>query len=161
MLQMVDGLATEMVYIANLLKRAVTGPAWHGPSLDQVLDGVTAAQAAARPVAGAHSMWELVLHVAAWAEIARDRLRGERIGDPAPDEDWPPVAPTTDDASWAAAVARMRDAYRALAHEARHLDDGPLHEKMQGLEYSRWVLLHGVVEHGLYHAGQIALLKKM
>jgi uncharacterized damage-inducible protein DinB len=36
-----------------------------------------------------------------------------------------------------------------------------MHDTMSGLEYSRWVLLHGVVEHGLYHAGQIALLKKL
>jgi uncharacterized damage-inducible protein DinB len=153
-------MSREMVYLANLIKRAVTGPAWHGPSLDQVLDGVTAPQAAAHPIAGAHSIWELVLHAAAWAEISRDRLRGERIADPSPEEDWPPVTATADDA-WRAAVGRLRDAYRALAFDVRQLDDESLHEIMPGLEYSRWVLLHGVVEHGLYHAGQIALLKKM
>jgi len=89
-------MAREMVYLANLIKRAVTGPAWHGPSMDQVLDGVSAAQAAAHPIAGAHSIWELVLHAAAWAEISRDRLRGERIADPSPEEDWPPLTATTD-----------------------------------------------------------------
>jgi uncharacterized damage-inducible protein DinB len=153
-------MAKEMVYTADLIKRTVAGPAWHGPALDQVLEGVTAKQAAAHPMADAHSMWELVLHVAAWAEIARARLRGERIADPPHEEDWPPVGPT-DDSAWTAALARMRDAYRALAHDARHLDDASLHEKMAGLEYSQWVLLHGVVEHGIYHAGQIALLKKL
>ena len=160
MLQKVDVMANEMVYLANLIKRALTGPAWHGPALDDVLNGVTSAQAAAHPIPGAHSMWELVLHVASWAEIARDRLRGERIGDPTHDVDWPPVATATDE-SWAAAVTRMRDAYRGLAQDVRHLDDASMHEKIAGLEYSRWVMLHGIVEHGLYHAGQIALLKKI
>lgn len=153
-------MAKEMVYLADLIKRTVTGPTWHGPALDNVLDGVAATLAAAHPISKAHSIWELVLHVAAWAEIARERLRGERMGDPSPDEDWPPVRSTTE-VAWAAARARMRDGYRALAHDVRHLDETSLHEKITGLEYSRWVLLHGVVEHGLYHAGQIALLKKM
>lgn len=153
-------MATEMVYLANLIKRTITGPTWHGPALDQVLDGVTAAQAAAHPIADAHSVWELVLHVASWAEIARARLRGERMADPPQQEDWPPPGATSD-AAWTEAVARMRDAYRALAQDVRHLDDASMHEPIAGLEYSRWVLLHGVVEHGLYHAGQIALLKKL
>ena len=160
MLQKVDEMPKEMVYIANLIKRTVTGPTWHGPALDDVLKGVSAAQAASRALPDAHSIWELTLHVAAWAEVARDRLRGQRIGDPSPEEDWPPVR-AADDAAWEAALTRMRDAYRALAHDARHLDDETMHENMEGLEYSRWVLLHGVVEHGIYHAGQIALLKKV
>jgi len=161
MLQKVDVMASEMVYIANLIKRAVTGPAWHGPALDQVLDGVSAQQAAARPIAAAHSIWELTLHVAAWAEIARARLRGERLADPPAHEDWPAAAAVADDAAWSAAQSRLRDAYRALAHDARRLEDASMHENFNGLEYSRWTLLHGVVEHGLYHAGQIALLKKL
>jgi uncharacterized damage-inducible protein DinB len=161
MLQKVDDMAKEMVYIANLIKRAVTGPAWHGPALDHVLKGVSPQQAAAHPIPDAHSIWELTLHVAAWAEIARARLRGERLADPPVDEDWPPVPASPDGTAWDAALTRMRDAYRALAHDARHLDDGSMHDTISGLEYSRWVLLHGVVEHGLYHAGQIALLKKL
>jgi len=154
-------MAKEMVYIANLIKRAVTGPAWHGPALDHVLEGIGAEQAVAHPIPNTHSIWELTLHVAAWAEIARARLKGERIADPPADEDWPPVPANPDAAAWGEAQARMRDAYRALAYDARHLDDESMHENMSGLEYSQWVLLHGVVEHGLYHAGQIALLKKL
>jgi uncharacterized damage-inducible protein DinB len=154
-------MAKEMVYIANLIKRAVTGPAWHGPALDHVLEGIGAEQAVAHPIPNAHSIWELTLHVAAWAEIARARLKGERIADPPADEDWPAVAANPDAAAWDEAQVRMRDAYRALAYDARHLEDESMHDTMSGLEYSRWVLLHGVVEHGLYHAGQIALLKKL
>jgi uncharacterized damage-inducible protein DinB len=149
----------ETAYLANHIKRTATGPMWHGPALDQLLDGVTAAEAAAHPIPGAHSIWELVLHAAAWAEIARARLRGERIGDPPPDEDWPPVT-TTDDAAWAAAAQRLHDAHRALARDVRHLEDATLHEKIPGLEYSRSNLLRGVVEHSTYHGGQIALLKR-
>ena len=77
--------------LSNHIKRTVAGPMWHGPALDELLAYVSSDQAAARPITGAHSIWEIVLHVTAWAEIALARLHGQRTGDPAPDEDWPPV----------------------------------------------------------------------
>jgi len=149
----------ETVVLANHIKRTVTGPMWHGPALDEVLKDVTPELASARPIPGAHTIWELVLHVTAWAEIAAARARGERLADPPADEDWPPVG-GTDQAAWDEAVKRLRDAHRALAHAARHLEDSRLHDKIPGLEYSLSNLLHGVIEHSTYHGGQIALLKR-
>ena len=59
----------ESERIADPLRRAWEGEAWHGPPLKEILAGVTAAQAAARPAAAAHSIWEIVHH------ITRGRLR--------------------------------------------------------------------------------------
>jgi uncharacterized damage-inducible protein DinB len=145
--------------LSQQIDRTVTGPMWHGPALLEVLEGVTAERAAARPVAGAHSIWEVVLHAAVWAEIARARLKGERLGDPTPEEDWPPVSATGAD-DWAGAVERLKASYRDLAADVTLLDDARLGEAVATLPYTAGVLLHGVVEHGTYHGGQIALLKK-
>jgi len=144
--------------LANLIERTVGGPMWHGPALTDLLDGVPHLRAAARPIAGAHSIWEIVRHVAAWADIARRRVRGEKI-DPTPGEDWPPVTDEGDGA-WARDVERLANSYRALAEATRALDDRQLDAAAAGQEYSVAVMLHGVVEHGTYHGGQIALLKK-
>ena len=114
--------------LANHIKRTVTGPMWHGPALNEVLEGVTPEMAAARPFAGAHSIWELVLHVTVWADVARARLRGERIVDPLPAEDWPPVGDPTATA-WTSAIERMRESYRGLADDVKQLDDSRLAEK--------------------------------
>jgi uncharacterized damage-inducible protein DinB len=149
----------EPVLLANHVNRTVAGPMWHGPALAQVLEGVSHEQAAARPLADMHSIWEIVLHAAAWAEIARARLRGQRIGDPAPEEDWPPVGRTGPD-DWAAAVDRLRASHRELAHDVRHLDESAIAAKVDGLDYTVSNLLHGVIEHGTYHGGQIMLLRK-
>ena len=145
--------------LANHIKRTVSGPMWHGPALNEVLDGVTSETASAHPLAGTHSIWELVLHVTVWADIARARLQGERIGDPPPADDWPAVGDATD-AEWTSAVERMRESYRVLAHDVKQLDDAKLSEKIPGLDYTVSNLLHGVIEHGTYHGGQIAMLKK-
>lgn len=149
--------ATSTV-LARHIRRTFTGPMWHGPALEQVLAGVSAADARSRPVDGAHTIWEIVLHVAAWAEIACERLAGRRLGDATPDEDWPRMA--EDDAEWPATVERLQASYRSLAREVRGLDDAVLETNVTGLEYTVSTLLHGVIEHGTYHGGQIALLKR-
>jgi uncharacterized damage-inducible protein DinB len=132
---------------------------WHGPALAQVLDGVTHEQAAAKPIAGAHSIWELVLHVAAWAEIARARVKGERLADPPHEEDWPPVGATGPD-EWRLAVERLTESHRALSAAVRELTDEILDARIGELEYTADVMLHGVIEHSTYHGGQIMLLRK-
>src|SRR5437762_509479 len=141
--------------LSNHIKRAVAGPMWHGPSLDELLASVSSDQAAARPITGAPSIWEIVLHVTAWAEIALARLHGQRTGDPAPDEDWPPV-PGADPksgsalgsdaaANWQAALERLRESYRVLATDTRRLEPSAFDEKVAGADYSVSNLLHGVI----------------
>jgi uncharacterized damage-inducible protein DinB len=132
---------------------------WHGPALAELLRDVTHQQAAARPIAGAHTIWEIVRHTIAWAEIARSRLHGERTGDPMPEEDWPPVAAATA-TEWTTTVSRLQESHQSLAAEVRQLDDTALDGKVTGLDYTVATLLRGVVEHGTYHGGQIALLKR-
>ena len=146
-------------HLGSSLERTVTGPMWHGSALAEVLEGVTAERAAARPIPGAHTIWELVLHIIAWAEIARARLRGESTGDPTPEQDWPPVT-ATDAAAWQRTLERLGACHRELAADVRGLDEARLDQKIADLDYSADVLLHGIVEHGTYHGGQIALLKK-
>ena len=156
--------------LSNHIKRTVAGPMWHGAALDELLAHVSCEQAAARPIPGAHTIWEIVLHVTAWAEIALARVHGQRTSDPAPDEDWPPV-PGSDPksgsdpdpnaaANWDTALERLRESYRALATDTRRLDPSTIDEKVPGLDYSVSNLLHGVIEHATYHGGQIALLKR-
>jgi uncharacterized damage-inducible protein DinB len=141
--------------LANHIERTFTGPMWHGPALAEVLEGVTPERAAARPIDAAHSIWEVVGHVTAWAEIARERIHGESLGDPPADRDWP--APAGD---WSTAIDRLAAAHRRLAADVRELTDAALDAKVETLDYPVGVLLDGVVEHGTYHAGQIALLKR-
>lgn len=132
---------------------------WHGPALADLVDGVAAEHAAARPVAGAHTIWELVLHATAWTEIARERLAGSARGDPTPDEDWPPVRDTSPEA-WRAAVERLKEAHRELAAEVARMDDSTLIGRVPGKDHSVLVMMHGIVEHDAYHGGQIAILKR-
>ena len=132
---------------------------WHGPALADLLEDVSAGDAAAHPIKGAHSIWELVLHVTAWTEIAHERLVGSAKADPTPEEDWPPVQDTSADA-WRATKQRLKDAHRELAQEVGGLDDSTLISRLPGKDHTALVMFHGIIEHDAYHGGQIAVLKK-
>ena len=132
---------------------------WHGPALADLVGDVTAQQAADRPIPGAHTIWELVLHVTAWNEIARERLVGSAKGDPTPEEDWPPVLDTSPEA-WRSALERLKEAHRELAADVVKLGDSDLVGRVPGKDHSVLAMLHGIVEHDAYHGGQIAILKK-
>ena len=150
---------TETHRINSQLKRAQEGQAWHGPSLRDLLEGVTAEQAAAKPIPNAHSVWELVNHIIAWEQIARKRLEGaEEIAIP-DDVNFPPVTDASE-AAWQATMQSLEASHRGLRDGIKKIDDVRLEEITPGTSYSNYVLLHGVIQHDLYHAGQIALLKK-
>lgn len=149
---------SEIQRIKDQLRRASEGPAWHGPSLKELVSDVTAERAAARPLAGAHTIWEIVLHIAAWNEGARLRLAGERA-ELSTEEDWPPVTDTSEGA-WLAALATLERNNQRLRDALDSLDEARLNEPIVEGMSSVYVTLHGVIQHDLYHAGQIALLKK-
>ena len=151
--------------LADALERTMAGPMWHGPALGELLQTVTAAHAAARPIPGAHTIWELALHLTAWVDLARARLGGDALDHPPPDVDWPPppaaaadASGASDGAAWNAAVARLAAAHHALAADVRALDRAALARPVPGQQHTVAAMLHGVVEHGAYHGGQIALL---
>lgn len=148
----------ETQRISEQLQRAFAGGAWHGPGVLEILENVTATQAAERPIAGAHSIWELVHHIRAWDDACRRRLLGDRAQLP-DEEDWPPVSETSDEA-WDKTLATLREAHDRLIAEIANVDAAKLDEPiLQGLA-TVYTTLHGAVQHNLYHAGQIAILKK-
>jgi len=149
---------TEIERIDDQIKRAYRGKAWHGPSLLEVLDGVNA-EKAARLLPNSHSIWEIVNHVSAWTAAVSGRLRGESIKEPA-EGDWPATGDTSEIA-WKAALARLESNYEGLRKQIAGLDGAGLDETSGSSPFSHYIHLHGTVHHYLYHAGQIALLKKM
>jgi uncharacterized damage-inducible protein DinB len=152
---------TETDRIADELRRAFDGTAWHGDSLFKILKGVTAAQAAARPIPEAHSIWELVLHLAAWEDAVRRRMTGVAVKLSA-EENFPRVDDTST-AAWQTALGHLRRIHKKLLDAVRKFPEASLRKQVpgkRGAHYNFSFMLHGLAQHAAYHAGQIALLKK-
>jgi uncharacterized damage-inducible protein DinB len=150
---------SDIARIVDELERIYDGDAWHGPSLRETLKGVTAAQAAARPIADAHSIWEILRHIAGWNDVVRDRLEGHPTEEPV-EGDFPQIAVTSETA-WAQTLANLEESHRRLIRRISSLGQERLQETAAGKDYSVSLMLHGMIRHIVYHSGQIALLKKI
>jgi len=149
---------SQTALIAEQLRRAFEGDAWHGPALLELLEDVDAARAAARPLPDTHSIWELVMHVAAWDEAAFRRIGGKTVQLTGVANF--PVVPKPTEAAWRKAVAQAKRAHAVLVKTVKALPESRLREPVPGKKYDFYFMLHGVAQHELYHAGQIAILKK-
>ena len=151
--------SNELARLEGQLRAAFEGPAWHGPAVLELLRDVTPAEAAARPIDGAHTIWELVLHLTACYDLVLRRIRGDgrQITHA---EDWPTMAKPTD-ANWQEAIAALRGRNEATRVAVLRFDGarlaGPL---VSEPPYTAYEQLIGLTQHDLYHAGQIALLKR-
>jgi uncharacterized damage-inducible protein DinB len=148
----------ELERIVDQMDRAFRGPAWHGPSLREALAGVDARAAAARPIPGAHTIWELVLHVAAWEGVVRRRLEGDRAG--LPDAENFPDVSDPGETAWQAALARLESGHRALMDGVSRIEVSDLDRPLDAHGTSAYGLLHGAAQHDIYHAAQIVLLRR-
>jgi uncharacterized damage-inducible protein DinB len=150
----------EIAGIIDDLERGYDGDAWHGPPLRKVLDGVTAETATARPIPGGHSIWEIVLHLAAWEDVVRRRIIDRRPIETPARGDFPPMT-HTHAAAWSDALSELDRQHRQLVETISRLKAAKLRETVAGKGYSVDHMLRGVTQHMAYHAGQIALIKKM
>lgn len=151
---------SEVKRLRVLLRTLYRGRAWHGPAIRELLDGVSAETAAAHPIPGSHSIWELVLHMTYWRRVAAEALADGPVDEhPPAAADWPAVGDPTPEA-WQGALDALEASQRSLLDRLKSLPEERLAEPVADRGYSFYFLLHGVLQHDLYHGGQIALLKK-
>jgi uncharacterized damage-inducible protein DinB len=148
---------SEVARILDQMQRAYNGKSWHGPPLCTLLADVSAEVAHAHPIAGVHSIAEIVLHIAYWKDGARRQIAGETLH-PSETDPWPSAG--NDEASWKQTLSVLQASHQALIDAVGRLDDTKLAEPSGAKGFDVYLVLHGILQHDLYHAGQIAVLKK-
>lgn len=156
---------SEIDAVIEDIRHAWSGEPWFGSSLAALLEGVTAAEAARRPIPAAHTIAELALHMTAWADEVARRLDDSPPEMPAAG-DWPAAADGSEEA-WRTARANLDRAHEQLLAALAHFPPdrldamvGSERDRPLGAGYSYRRMLQGLAEHDAYHGGQIALLKK-
>jgi uncharacterized damage-inducible protein DinB len=152
---------TETFRLADQIRRAFEGNAWHGDSVLELLAGVNAKTAAAKPIKNAHSIWEILLHIAAWDDVICRRIGGAAVT-LTDEQNFPPVNDVTE-AAWSHAIESSKKTHNELIKAVAAFPDSRLAEQVPGKSQSYhnfFYMFSGIVQHELYHAGQIALLKK-
>ena len=143
----------ETKRILHLLVQSFDGHAWHGPTVMEALAGMNSDTASARIGTDTHSIHELVLHIAAWRNFVEKKLTGiefemtEELNFPKP-------------GSWDSAISSLRKSQSGLVNALVSFPESRLGDLVPGRNYDFYTLLHGIIQHDIYHAGQIMIIKK-
>jgi uncharacterized damage-inducible protein DinB len=148
---------SQVTRIVDHYDRVLNGEPWHGDPIWQVLDGIPAEDAAARPLQGSHSIWEIVLHMTFWEGVAAQRLAGLRAG--LVEELNFPAMPAATEENWKRTLDDFRASNQKFRAALEKLDPARLDELTAAGKRTYYGEAHGVIEHTVYHAGQIVLLK--
>ena len=155
-------------FLREQLRKGYSDDPWHGSATADLLQDVIAEEAAAHPIPGAHSIWEIVLHMTGWLNEVRRRLGG-RQPDMPEEGDWPEPGETSE-AAWQRDRSHLEEAVKNLLDELSTLREedldstggsiAELRNPALGTGVTHRAMVNGIVQHNAYHSGQIALLRK-
>jgi uncharacterized damage-inducible protein DinB len=148
----------EVKFLRDQIETTFKGDSWHGPNLVKTLEGIDIEQAKKRPLGERHSIWELTDHMSFWIEEVWKSIKNRSSLNPDKRTDWPEMGTTAEE--WKHSINRMEAAVNMTLDALTEWDDKDLEIKVPGTNYTFKQILHGVVHHNLYHAGQINVLKK-
>jgi hypothetical protein len=150
---------TAIELLAKLLADTYNGDAWHGPSLAVVIDGTSTELASKKINDEIHTITELVHHSAYWMGSVRCRLTGEPFA-PNQNISWGPSGLDAE-TNWRIAKESLEAEYKALHSAIEKFPEDKLSEPFMEGGVSFFGLINGAIHHNLWHAGQIALIKKL
>ena len=151
----------EIQSIIRNLENTLDGDPWFGRPVYAILREVDSSIAFKKPSAGSHSLTELLYHMLAWAEFTLNRIEKDRINDLAAFEkmDWREIDPKIHD--WDEGLAAFIAAHQQIIALLQDKDDAFLNEIVDYRQYNFRFLLNGLIQHNIYHLGQVAYLRKL
>jgi uncharacterized damage-inducible protein DinB len=152
--------------LQHKLQSILNGNAWYGDPVYTIIDSVTFEAAFEKADGASHSIAEILWHMLAWTEEVMNRLQGEHAAAPKRG-DWPDAGMPDED-KWKQLISSFKlvnvnlvklvgdfpeDKWSDTVNDSR--------DKYWGYDASYETLVDGLIQHHVYHAGQISLLNKI
>lgn len=139
----------------------LNGQPWFGRSMYEILDETDSKKVFIKPNGTEHSLAELLWHMNTWADFTLKRVQKDNSYDlrAAEELDWRIIDPKLH--SWRKGIKEFKSLHTLIIKELKKKEDAFLEEKVDYRNYNFRFLLNGLVQHDIYHLGQIAYLNKM
>jgi uncharacterized damage-inducible protein DinB len=151
----------EVQYIITTLKDTLEGDPWYGLAMYKALEDVEPACVFINPDEKGHALIELLYHVVTWAQFVQNRM--EDPDSPVSwfegEGDWREIDPTTH--TWKNGLEALKKAHRRIIEILQTKDDSFLESPVKQRKYNMGYLLRGLVQHNIYHLGQMIYVKKL
>jgi uncharacterized damage-inducible protein DinB len=151
----------EIQTIVSELQNVNSGEPWFGRAVYEILDEVEPTTAFMKPNNTEHSQIELLYHMITWSEFTLARIEKDQIRDMAAFEklDWRKIDASKH--SWIKGLAIFKSVNKKIIDSLQKKTDDFLEEKVDYRKYNFRFLINGLIQHHIYHLGQIAYLRKL
>lgn len=151
----------EIQSIIRNLQNTLDGDPWYGRPVYAILREVDSSVAYHKPTPGPHSLIDLLYHMLTWAEFTLKRIEKNRIDDLDAFEklDWREIDPLIHD--WDEGLAAFIATNQQIIALLHSKEDSFLNETVDYRDYNFRYLLNGIIQHNIYHIGQVAYVKKL
>ncbi len=155
------GLNNELQSIISSLQNVLSGHPWYGRSVDEILQEVDETKVYTHPNNNSHSLIDLLYHMITWAEFTQNRIERESVEDMAAFEatDWRLIDPSIH--TWQKGLAAFKASHKKIITLLQSKEDAFLEEIVDYRNYNFRYLINGLIQHNIYHLGQVAYLSKL
>lgn len=152
---------SEIKIIADQLAETWQGDPWYGKPVQQLLSGISGSEAYTQP-GGQHSVAQLVWHMVNWRQFVLSRIHPEASPELEyfEENDWR-QASATSEFTLEAGLKQLEQAQKDLLEAFAQLDDSILDRQVEGRNYNFRKLFYGIIQHDIYHLGQVAYVVKL
>lgn len=149
----------ETKRIIKLFNDLADGSPWIDVNFAESLSGLTAKQAACRPIAGGNSIWEIIHHLTNWRKNVLQRIQGKVIKTPSHNY-FRPLKDTSEKA-WSETYQDFEKAGHEWVSFLDTFNSKEFETIYPGNRLNYYEHIHGILQHDAYHLGQINILRKL
>lgn len=149
----------ETERIIKLFDDLYQGNPWLDVTFMDTLKNMTAEQAANKMKPGWNSVWEVLNHLIAWRLAILERIEGHEIK--SPENNF--FSPVTDQSvsAWTKTLENLEDSQKKWVNYLRDFSADRFDQVPDTRPFTRYELIHGILQHDAYHLGQIRILSKL
>ena len=150
----------EVTAIIKNLDTTLSGQPWFGRAIYELIQEADESVVHKKPGQGLHSLNELIWHMQTWAAFTLAQLEEQSMEDLQAIEmlDWRQL--NAKEHTWKKGVKALKDCHQRIIKILSTKEDAFLKEMVPGRQYNFRFMLNGLIQHNIYHAGQIAQLNK-
>lgn len=152
---------SESHRIAKLFSDWFDQKPWTEITLTALLEDITPEMAAAHPVPGANSIWQLVQHCLGWRQNVLLKLQGAVFT--SPEDNYLSEPKDISAKAWSDLLIALRDNEKLWQSYLLNLAPEQLDKGYAPAQnaFTQYEVIHGILHHDNYHFGQILILKKI
>jgi uncharacterized damage-inducible protein DinB len=147
--------------LKKLFADLYNGQPWTEITLTDILEGITAEQAAAQLIPNANTIWQLVQHCIGWRDNVLAKLNGAVFL--SPEDNYLSMPQDVSETAWQTLLLQLKKSEQEWETFLETMDENLLQSPYLPSKgkFTVFDVIHGILHHDNYHFGQIMMLKKL